>query len=219
MKKEGNKVPNYHETAWNFWTNREEYPNYPHALQRRLIDANYVTKRTRLLNSILDLGCGDGSLLLSLREFTQISKFYGYDISKNLLNMLINKWGNCPGLTVKETDFLYDTLPEVAVTTSFGSFSYVFEDEQLHVLLKNVNSSLLIVRASCTLKKENELIKTFSEDIGAEYASIYRTVNNLISILSEHFIVSEVDRAYPDEIESKYGTKHFFFVCRSMLFA
>jgi SAM-dependent methyltransferase len=209
-------VFNFYETANKFWTNREEYPNYPHVLQRRLVDVNYVAQRTRSLNSILDLGCGDGSLLLSLREFTQISKFYGYDISKNLLSILINKWGNYPGLTVKETDFLCDALPEADVTTSLGSFSYVFEDEQLHALLKNVNSRLLIVRASCTLKNENELVKTFSENLGAEYAAIYRTENNLISILSEHFIVSEVTRAYSDEIESEFDTRHFFFVCRPM---
>lgn len=211
---------NYYDTAKKFWTDRVDYPNYPYVLHRRLIDLNYVAQRTRSLNSILDLGCGDGSLLLSLREVTQIRKFYGYDISNNLLNMLKNKWGDSPGLTVKETDFLCDNLPEVDATTSLGSFSYVFEDQQLHDVLNNVNSSLLIVRASCTLKKENELIKTFSQDLGAEYASIYRTVNNLISILNEHFIVSEVDRAYPDEIESKYDTKHFFFLCkRSVLVA
>lgn len=209
-------MSNFYKTAKKFWTHRVDYPNYPYVLHRRLIDVNYVVQRTQELSSILDLGCGDGSLLLSLREFTRIKKYYGYDISRKLLNILKNKWGKYPGLIVKETDFIHDKLPKVDVITSFGSFSYVFEDKQLHAVLENVNSSLLIVRASCTLKKENEVINKFSEELGAEYACIYRTVNNYMAILSDHFIVSEVDRAYSDEIESKYGTKHFFFVCRPM---
>lgn len=207
-------MPDYYKTARNFWTSRTNYPNYPHVLHRRLIDANYVAERTYSLSSILDLGCGDGSLLLSIREFTQIKIFYGYDISPNMLRLLKVKWGNYPGLTTRVTDFITEILPEADVTTALGSFNYVFEDDQLCSVLHKINSKLLIARASCTLKKENELINTYSEDLQSEYAAIYRTVGNLVAILNEHFFITEIHRAYSDEIESNYGTKHFFFVCK-----
>jgi SAM-dependent methyltransferase len=206
---------NVTKVALNFWKNRKQYPNYPHTLQRRLIDVNFVVEKLSGVKSILDLGCGEGAMLLALRGFTEIDTFYGYDISPNLIEKLLNEWGKSNGLSVEVINLItIEKLPETDVTLSMGSFSYIFKDEELHKLLRNVKSDLLIVRASCTLNKEDEVINKFSEDLGENYAAIYRTVSNYKSILSKHFIVSEISRAYPDEIESKYGTKHFFFVCK-----
>ena len=203
--------------ALDFWKNIKQYPGYPNTLQRRLIDVNFVVEKLSGVKSILDLGCGDGAMLLALREFTEIDTFYGYDISSNLIEKLLNKWGKSNGLSVEIINLItIEKLPKTDVTLSMGSFSYIFKDEELHKLLRNIKSDLLIVRASCTLNKDDEIINKFSDDLGKNYAAIYRTVSNYKSILSEHFIVSQISRAYPDEIESYYGTKHFFFVCRRL---
>jgi len=61
--------------------------------------------------------------------------------------------------------------------------------------------------------EEREEINKFSEEYNDDYAAIYRTVTEYQSILSECFNIKHVDRCYPDEFESKYGSKQFFFVC------
>jgi len=206
---------NNYKTALDFWKKRKSYPDYPNTLQRRLVDTNFIVDKLAGAASVLDIGCGEGSMLLSLREFTEIRLFYGYDVSPSLIKRLLDKWGSVPGLKAKVVNLItLKELPITDVTLALGSFPYIFDNDHLHKLLKNIKSNLLIVRAPCTLNKEDEIINKFSEDLGDNYASIYRTVDNYVSILSDHFIVSEISRAYPDEIESKYGTKHFFFVCK-----
>lgn len=206
---------NNYEVAEVFWTNKKDYPAFPNTLKRRLIDVNFVVNKVLDMSSVLDLGCGDGALLLSLREFTELKKFYGYDISSGLLKILKNKWGKYPGLITKAGDFIkYKKFPKVDLTLSFGAFPFIFEETDLHNLLEKITSDILIVRSPCTLLKDDEIINKYSEELNEQYASIYRTPGSYISILSEHFTVCEIHRAYPDKIESKYGTKHFFFVCR-----
>lgn len=203
------------ETALNFWRSREHYPDYPNTLQRRFIDTNFIINRISGLKSILDLGCGDGAMLLALREFTELEHFYGYDVSAELLSKLSRRWGDWQGLTAEVVDIVQLTsLPATDVVISMGMFPYVFEEAQLLHLLEIINSDLLIVRTPCTLKKEDECINKYSEDLGANYAAIYRTVENCKSILSQKFEVTQIDRSYPNEIESKYDTKQFFFVCK-----
>ena len=198
----------------NFWKSRKQYPSYPGVLQRRLIDTNFVVSKVVGARSVLDIGCGDGSMLLSLREFTDIKLFYGYDVAQNLIKNLLIRWGDVYGLKTKIVNLVeLEKLPRTDVSLALGLFGYIFDDGSLHNILENIKSNLLIVRTRCTLKKSDEVVNKFSEDLNAEYASIYRTVSNYLSILSRHFVISEINRAYPDEIESKYGTKQFFFVC------
>lgn len=207
----------HYKTAANFWETRIKYPDYPNTLKRRLLDVNFISNRIHSMNSVLDLGCGDGSTLLSLREFTEIKVFYGYDISPNLIKQLKNKWGKWSGLNTYTGDFLHlKDFPKVDITLSLGSFPYVFDDADLFKLLETINTEWLIVRAPCNINEEHisEVINKYSEDLGDNYAAIYRTRSTYIHILSKKFDVFETTRAYPDEIESKYGTKHFFFVCK-----
>ena len=204
------------QVALNFWGSIKSYPDYPNTLRRRLLDVNFVVNGVSEARSLLDIGCGDGSMLLSLREFTEIDTFYGYDVSPNLIDKLLSKWGwgNAPELITGVKDVTtIEKLSLTDVTLSMGFFLYIFEDSKLLDTLEKVKSELLIVRAPCTLKEEDEVINKFSEDLGEHYAAVYRTVPNYTSILSKHFNVTNTVRAYPDSIESKYGTKHYFFVC------
>jgi len=204
-----------YKVAKEFWTNLSNYPNYPNTLRRRLIDTNYVVSKVYNSLAVVDLGCGDGSLLLSLREFTKIIDFYGFDLSERLINNLICKWGTWPGLhahVVNLTELTY--LPKVEFVLSMGSFPYIFDDNDLINLLKIIDCNNLIARAPCTLKAQDELINKFSNDLCANYAAKYRTVDSYKSIFMSHFDKVDVSRAYPDKIESKYGTKHFFFDCK-----
>ena len=46
------------------------------------------------------------------------------------------------------------------------------------------------------------------------YASNYRTLAETLALLSRHYQVTAVDRIYPDELESAFGTKQFYFEAR-----
>lgn len=199
--------------AKEFWKNRSRYPNYPNLIKRRLMDLNFMVPFLDNASSILDLGCGDGYLLRALRDFTDIKTFYAYDISNIMIESLKKSWGNLKYLNAEACDFVKkDNYPKTNIAIALGSFVYI-DDNDLRVVLSNIISDILIFRSPCTLKKEDEIINKFSEDLGGNYSAIYRTVNNYISVLSDYFTIDNICRSYPDEIESKYGSKQFFFVC------
>ena len=170
------------------------------------------------VNSVLDLGCADGYLLIALREFTNAERFYGYDISSELLHTLDLRWGSVKDLNTKVCDFTEDIdFPQTDLTLSMGLFPYIFDDQDLHNILASIKSNSLIVRVPCTLNDHDEYINKYSEDLCSEYSSIYRTAQNYTSILKTFYKKIGRERSYPDNIESKYGTKHFFFVCEERL--
>ena len=210
-------MESYYKTAQNFWEERRVYPQFPSMLRRRFIDLTFVLNYAANTSSILDLGCGDGYLLFLLRELTQIKDFYAYDMSTDLMNELNRKWfrdgGKC--LYNKTTNFIEEEIfPQTELTVCFGSFPFIFEVKDLESVLEKINSPKLLVRSPCSVDGDSVLINKFSEELCAEYSAIYRTPGQYFSILSEYFEVEEMVRSYPDDIESKYGTKHFFFMCK-----
>lgn len=204
--------------AKNFWKSRDAYPKYPNVKQRRLIDFNFIMNNIDSIKSVIDLGCADGYLLIALREFTDIELFYGYDISQPLLLKLEDRWGEHKNLITKVQDFttLID-FPCTDLTISLGMFPYIFESKDLCNLLSKIKSKELIVRTPCSMSGSNEYINVYSNELESEYSAIYRTVNNYVEILKLFFRDISVESSYPDVIESKYGTKHFFFVCRERI--
>jgi SAM-dependent methyltransferase len=200
--------------AKDFWRKREQYPDYKDTKHRRILDVNFVTGHSKDPSSVLDLGCADGYLLIALRGCTNIKRFYGYDISENLLNELRLKWGTAEDLETKVCDFTkYINYPQVDLTLSMGLLPYIFEDDDLCSILENIKSDALIVRAPCTVKGQDEYINTYSDDLDSKYSAIYRTSQNYLTILKLFYTNVYFERSYPDKIESNYGTKHFFFVC------
>lgn len=204
-----------YEVAKTFWCKRKQYPNYKNTKQRRFLDVSFIMKYIKNPNSVLDLGCADGYLLIALREFTEIEKFYGCDICENLLNKLKLRWGPDKNIETKVYDFTKDTnYPQTDLTLSMGLFPYIFDRNDLCNILQNIKSDILIVRCPCTMQTQDEYINTYSNDLGTEYSSIYRTTQNYLDILKLFYTNVHFERSYPDEIESDYGTKHFFFVCK-----
>lgn len=201
-------------TAENFWKSRKEYPPVIYNFQRRYLDLGIILKHVNCVNSILDLGCGEGQNILLLRELTGIKNYYAYDLSKVFIKNLIKRWGKYPGLEAKVVNFTKtNRLPETDVCICMGAMLYVTDDESLKYMLSNIKSKLFICRVPCNLESGRIEINKFSEDYGENYAAVYRTVSEYISILSGCFVIKSLDRCYPDEIESKYGSKQFFFVC------
>lgn len=191
-------------TAKTYWKAQQEYP-FPFTKRRRLHELNYLIPRIEEIDcrTLLDIGCGDGSLVECLLRLTDIEQFYGYDIASELLE----------GIDPRVETAVYDIsnpgdLPLADATVIGGVIQYTFEDDVVDAFLERLTSSVIWVRSTCTLQPQAEEVDRDG------YASKYRTVPETYSLLSQHYLISAVDRIYPDEIESKYGTKQFYFTGR-----
>jgi trans-aconitate methyltransferase len=192
------------QTATSFWQSQQQYP-FPFTRRRRIHELNYLVPRLHRNGgrSLLDLGCGDGSLLECLLRLTDFEEFYGYDVAPELLR------GIDPRVRTAVFDISRPTaLPVVDVTILAGVIQYVFDDEVVSALLAQLTSPVVWVRSTCTLKPETERV------VRDGYASCYRTLPETHALLSRHFEVTAVDRVYPDELESPFGTKQFYFEAR-----
>jgi hypothetical protein len=192
------------ETATAFWQSQSEYP-FPFTRRRRIHELNYLVPRLERAGckSLLDLGCGDGSLLECLLRLTEIEELHGYDISTALMR------GIDPRILTAEYDISKPgNLPKVDGTIVAGVIQYVFDDESVANLFSRISSPIVWVRSTCSLKPEGERVTRDG------YSSYYRTLPRTYELLSRHLEVGAVDRAYPDELESPFGTKQFYFEAR-----
>lgn len=192
------------EIATSYWKSRKTYP-FAFTRRRRIHELDYLVPRLNATGgrSLLDLGCGDGSLLECLLRTTDFEEYHGYDLAADLLR----------GIDPRVKTAVYDIahpgpLPSVDAVIIAGVIQYVFDDAVVASLLRRIDAPVVWMRSTCTLKPQRELV----ENDG--YASCYRTVPETHALLAQAFTVSSVDRIYPDEIESAYGTKQFYFEAR-----
>ena len=191
------------DVATKFWKRQAAYP-FPFTRQRRIHELNYLVPRLQKLGGkrLLDLGCGDGALLECLVHLLDYDQYFGLDVAEGLLK------GISPRIMTAAYDLSAPTaLPDVDVTILAGAIQYVFDDSAMARALEYVTSPRLYVRSTCTLLPDDE------EVLNDGYASRYRTVPHTFELLSRRFVIAAIDRVYPDEIESKYGTKQFYFEC------
>jgi len=192
------------ETAKKFWQDSVEYPEYGTIKERRLYELNYLVPKLKG-ESLLDLGCGDGALLNCLINLTHFKKLYGYDLSANLLKHVH------PLIETKVYDcYKPDPLPNTDVTIVAGVLPFLFEDKVVDRVLELVKSPVLFLRTPCALGKESIYVNKYSQELKRDYASLYRTISQVMDIVSKRFKIESVDRIYPDSIESKFGTKQFY---------
>lgn len=193
---------NFNQTNKKFWESRKDYPRFATKL-RRFYELQYLVPQLKG-KSLLDLGCGDGSLINCLMATTDIETYYGYDLSPSLLEH-VNK-------NVKTQ--IYDCtkptrLPKTDITIMAGLIQCIESDEDVLRLFDMIRSDTIFLRTACT--PDNTCITKYSENLGSDYASYYRSVQNVIYLLEEYFTIQDVCRVYPDEIESKYGSHQYYF--------
>ena len=199
------------QTAHTFWNSFEKYPSYKAPIdKRRNLEVEYLLPHLTHVDSLLDLACGDGALITMLSKKTKIDKLYAYDFSESMLENITN-----PYITKKVYNVLTNTdpLPKVDVCVCAGLLPFIFSDEDALKVLGKITAKKLLLRAPCSMEDNSILVDGFSQDLKTNYASLYRTVDQVKDLLSKFFTVKNVDRIYPDSIESNYGTKQFYFAC------
>lgn len=185
-----------------FWQSRVTYPPFA-SKARRFYELQYLVPQLRG-TSLLDLGCGDGSLLSCLLATTDIEEFYGYDLSKKLLKHVDKR------VKTKVYDCLKPTaLPKTDITIMAGLIQCMSEDLDVVRLLGVVQSPTIFLRTACSAK--DEIITKYSEELKENYASHYRSVTHVIWLLEHDYVIEDIRRVYPNEIESKYGSHQYYF--------
>jgi len=205
-----------------FWSGRPaSYPNYGSTKKRRLHEINYVLQQLQSLDgslgSLVDIGCGTGSTVTCLQELTDISSYYCYDISSGMLSTLDTR--SLRGATIHSNIVDLANLPagfsfpKADVTICFGVFQYL-SDEVVSKLLRNINSRSLLIRDACYMPHEGrQVINTYSEQLSAQYACRYRTVTEYLQLCCDTdsgWHLKDLRRAFPDSIESNFGSKQWF---------
>jgi trans-aconitate methyltransferase len=185
---------------------RDRYPPFPHIKARRLHELTWLVPRLRGAGrSLLDIGCGDGALVNCLYHLTDL-ELQACDFAETLMQ----------GVNPRIAKFTYDCrrpgpLPATDIAVIAGVFPYLFEDAEVDALLAFVSAPLLFVRTPCG---NDERIDSYSRDLGAPYKSRYRSVDQVKALLAARYAEVSADRVYPDDIESAYGTKQWYFTAR-----
>jgi glycerol-3-phosphate cytidylyltransferase len=202
---------NLEATSYKFWNSLPTYPKYnaPIGL-RRDYEVKYLLPKLKDVTSILDLACGDGTLITRLAEKTEIKELYAYDFSETLIKNITN-----PLIKTRIYNVLKDniSLPVTDIIICAGLLPFIFSDKEVIKVLDKIKSQKLFLRTPCSMSNDNILVDKFSTDLNNNYASLYRTVDQVEKLLSEFFTVENIIRIYPDSIESQYDTKQFYFEC------
>lgn len=201
-----NRFEEHTNIARSFWTSKNIYPEYGTIKQRRIYELNFLVPQLSG-KSILDLGCGDGALINCLFHLTDFDQYYAFDWSESLIN----------GVNKNISTRVYDCndpsdLPKTDIIIFAGVLPFIFDDSNVLKLFDYFKAKQIFLRAPCTLNNEREIIKTYSEQLKEEYSSVYRTVKEVENLISSKFNLKNTVRIYPDEIESKFGTRQFYFI-------
>lgn len=201
--------------AAKFWHSQQDYPNYPNLAARRAHDLMEIKHMTKGITrpSFVDLGCGDGSLYREISNQIEIGYYYAFDYSQALLQKFKEQQPNQTNLKIEAIDLAdCQSIPKADVTICLGVFPYIFDDKRITELIRLIPSPRIFVRAPCSVSEDSLLINDYSAALQSDYAALYRTQQQYIDCLEAAGVtITKSSRAYPDAIESPFGTKHFYF--------
>lgn len=200
--------------AQQFWKNQIVYPEYGNIKQRRYHEVTYFLKKLGFspINTLVDLGCGDGSFVRCVDTLLEINRVHCFDLSEPLMKAIPTSSRISAQVFDCSDPRYFQLLPAADVLMFGGVINFIFDDAVAIRLLQHFNAAHIFIRAVCTLGPQDELVNTYSERLKSQYASYYRTVEcTLRLITAAGLIVKEHVRIYPDEIESAFNTRQYMF--------
>jgi len=174
---------------------------------------------------ILDAGCGTGRWAEVL--IPQCALYFGIDVSAGLINIAIERFDNhnnaqfavCPVDTLTKEKICIDQA--FTHILSFGVFIYLNDDEILDALRGYADvaapGALIMFREPIALENRLTLREHFSEDMDQQYSAIYRTEQELLSLIitvfGTTFTQVGTDDVYPDAtLNNRTETKQKWFL-------
>jgi SAM-dependent methyltransferase len=175
------------------------------------LDLKYVSDHLAGHKTVYDLGCGTGQTMFTLHEMADSNIFYGCDVNAGFVADIQRKARSFPriGSVVAGNFLAKDFIVRADLCLCLGVLNYVLDDTELHRLLTRIRSKTIIFRTPCSVEATDIRVDNGSVGTAGQYVSQYRTLPNLLRIVGSVFAVKNVRRAWPDALESKYGTKQF----------
>jgi hypothetical protein len=205
-----------------FWQNQSGYPLYDHVETRHMHDkrnidheiARYFRGQRRL--SFCEIGCGTGEIVRHFVEKYSISSGYACDLNPAWIRDLTSQFFTNFIFEVEDISKRQLPYPETDICVSNGVFIYIFEDAEVINVLSRIRSKVILLRLPCSLESGDVLINKESDQLKSRYSALYRKPSHFLALAeSAGLQVLQVKRAWPDAVESKFGTKQFLFVmCR-----
>lgn len=201
-----------------FWRRRTQLADPrvgPELKDRRYgFERELVLSRIRRGGTILDLGCGQGTLTGELLGVAD--RVIAVDKFPEFFKLLPSD----PKLTATASDVMtYDPVDAVPFSgvLLFGVANYLTPAEQ-DVLYGRIASWLepggvLIVKHACGVEAE-VVVDTHSEALGEWYHARYPFVEDERGILVRHFRAVDVVDVYPPELNPWQNTHFYAFVAR-----
>jgi SAM-dependent methyltransferase len=193
-----------YEKIKNFWQSRNINGNL--LWRKDLIDLNVKIIEKRHFNGckILDMGCGNAEVS---GHFTKNSKVIGVDF-------IDCKYSGNNFKFIKSDVRSFSIDDKFDIILMFGIANFLTDDDLSTVYsnckkMMNDNSVLLIKHQSSLFK--DKIVDNYSEDLNADYCSIYRSIYHDIRIIKKHLKLLKYGKAYSDKYNKWPDTKFMLF--------
>lgn len=188
------------ETALRFWQNADIKKLAEHWHYEEKLPYDFGAVRPHLVTSkgVWDAASGDNRLIELIQKSTNLPVF------ASDLNPVgdAKQWNLADGIP--------PWLPsEIDTVLLFGVIQYL-DDSTLQKLFLALSEKKVIIKSACD--ERNIHICKYSEEMGGEYESYYRSAWSIVSTLLNTHNITWAHRVYPDDLESKYETVQYVIV-------
>jgi 2-polyprenyl-3-methyl-5-hydroxy-6-metoxy-1,4-benzoquinol methylase len=154
----------YTGTTWDFLASEREKVHYEAVLGQ--------VKKAGSLESILDLGCGEGVLYDYLKKsLTEPFGYYGVDISETAVAKALQKF---PGIDVKVVDYDFERVS--------GRFKLIIFNEVLNYFVKPIETVKKAINEN--LEDDGVIIISMYDDGSGRNNRIWKNIDSNFKVLS-----------------------------------
>lgn len=206
-----------------YWTGQRDYPAFSVDKRAQLqIDEGLVLERTGPGQRVLEVGAGPGNMLLPLLEKSRVALCQVVEPNPFWCKAMAGRFAADPRVRVFEgTLSAWNQSPEAAqsdidVAVAFGWATYIIHDDILHRNLVTLRARKLLLKAAEPPQDRFSrlLVNHFSQDLGAHYIALYRSMSEMASLLRySGWCIREIHRdIYPKSADSHYGNRNYLLV-------
>jgi hypothetical protein len=177
--------------------------------QKLSYDIQRIIPHIRKYNNIADIMCGEASVVKILNDIFTFESVYLCDINESVLfRTLLNTPLNFRGEVCNLNEGIPIEVQESDCCLWLGGINYVVNSSDVLNILSRLNN--VIIRTCCY--EEQTYINKYSEELGSNYETLYRTKEDIMSMMNKVFKRVKYERLYPNKLESKFGGIQYLFV-------
>ncbi|MCA1923123.1 class I SAM-dependent methyltransferase, partial [Buttiauxella noackiae] len=175
---------------------------------------------------VLDIGCGNGRWYNSIRDYGL--QYVGADFSPSLIAIAQEKYKEdklCQFYVNKADEISVDLLDKEK-----GMFSHVIisgvtlylNDNEVKLMLKKISEltqqgTIIYLREPMANKSRLTLNNHWSDDLQSHYSAIYRTQQELFSLINDcnddiSLKLLDAGKIYPDELNNRKETQQNYYI-------